>query len=229
MAHRPARRAMSEAPVTLEAFEAAGVRGVLYRPASPNGDAFALTHGAGSNANAPLLVQMATALAQAGSVVLRYDLPFRIARPKGPPFPAMAPQDRAGIVRAVDALRKLTPGRVFAGGHSYGGRQTAMAAAEHGVHAGLAPALLLLSYPLHPPRKPEQMRTGFFSDLRSPALFVHGTADPFATVEELRAAITAIPAHTDLFAVEAAGHDLKSAPTADILERFRALVCYPEK
>ncbi len=211
----------------LEAFETAGVRGVLHRPPSTNGDAFALTHGAGSNANAPLLVRMASAMAEAGYLVLRYDLPFRIERPKGPPFPAMAARDREGIARAVDALRKLAPGRVFAGGHSYGGRQTAMAAAEH---AGLAPALLLLSYPLHPPQKPEQMRTSFFPELRSPALFVHGTADPFATVEELRAAMTMIPAPTDLFVVEGAGHDLKNAlaAAAAILERFRALVCYPE-
>jgi len=210
----------------LEAFETASVRGVLHRPAVSNGDAFALTHGAGSNANAPLLVRMAAALAEAGYLVLRYDLPFRIARSKGPPFPAMAARDREGIARAVDGLRKLAGGRVFAGGHSYGGRQTAMAVAENGE---LASALLLFSYPLHPPRKPEQMRTSFFPELRMPALFVHGTADPFGTVEELRAAIRAIPAHTDLLVVEGAGHDLKNAPAADILARFRALVCYPEK
>jgi len=210
----------------IEALETAGVRGLLHRPLVANGDAFALTHGAGSNANAPLLARMAAALADAGYLVLRYDLPFRIARPKGPPFPAQAPKDREGIARAVDALRKLTPGRVFAGGHSYGGRQTAMAAAEN---SEFATALLLLSYPLHPPRKPEQMRTSFFPGLHTPALFVHGTADPFATVEELRAAVTMIPAHTDLFVVSGAGHDLKTAPAAaaDILARFRALVCYP--
>ena len=210
----------------LEAFETLGVRGVLHRPPVPNGDVFALTHGAGSNANAPLLVRMSAALAEAGYLVLRYDLPFRMARPKGPPFPAMAARDREGIARAVDAVRKLAGGRVCAGGHSYGGRQTAMAAAEQ---VELASALLLLSYPLHPPRKPEQMRTSFFPGLRTPALFVHGTADPFGTVEELRAAIAAIPAHTDLFSVEGAGHDLKNAPAADILARFQALVCYPEK
>jgi predicted alpha/beta-hydrolase family hydrolase len=217
---------MVESRVTLEAFETTGVRGVLHRPRVSNGDAFALTHGAGSNANAPLLVRMAASLAEAGFLVLRYDLPFRIARSKGPPFPAMAERDREGIARAVDALRKLAGGRVFAGGHSYGGRQTAMTAAEH---TELASGLLLLSYPLHPPRKPEQPRTNFFPELRTPALFVHGTADPFGTVEELRAAIRAIPARTDLLAVEGAGHDLRSAPAADILARFRALVCYPEK
>jgi predicted alpha/beta-hydrolase family hydrolase len=192
-----------------------------------NGDAFALTHSAGSNANAPLLARMAEALAEAGYLVLRYDLPFRIARAKGPPFPAQASKDREGIARAVGALRKLAPGRLFAGGHSYGGRQTAMAAAEN---RALADALFLLSYPLHPPNKPEQMRTSFFPALRTPTLIVHGTADPFSTPEELRAAVAAIPARTELFAIAGAGHDLKNAPAAAgaILARFRALVCYPE-
>jgi hypothetical protein len=99
-------------------------------------------------------------------------------------------------------------GRVFAGGHSYGGRQTAMAAAER---RDLADGLLLLAYPLHPPRRPDQPRTGFFAEWRTPALFVHGTRDPFGTVEELRAAMARIPARVDLMVVEGAGHDLKAA------------------
>ena len=206
-----------------EPFDSAGVHGMLHAPAQPNGDAFALTHGAGSNMHAPLLVRMAEALEAAGYLVLRYDLPFRHLRSKGPPFPAQAARDRDGIVQAVDALRHRTKGRVFAGGHSYGGRQSAMAAAEH---AGMAKALLLLSYPLHPPGKPEQKRTTFFGDLRIPALFVHGTADPFGSLEELREAMALIPAATDLLAVEGAGHDLKRAAglSADILARLHALV-----
>jgi predicted alpha/beta-hydrolase family hydrolase len=205
-----------------EPFQSQAVGGVLHRPDRPNGDAFALTHGAGSNMHAPLLVRMADALEDSGYLVLRYDLPFRRQRPKGPPFPAHAARDREGIVQAIEALRRLTNGRVFAGGHSYGGRQTAMAAAEH---AGMAGALLLLSYPLHPPGKPEQKRTAFFGDLRLPALFVHGTSDPFASIEELRDAISLIPAPTDLVPVEGAGHDLKRAPdlSSDILARFHAL------
>jgi predicted alpha/beta-hydrolase family hydrolase len=205
-----------------EAFESGGVRGVLHTPDSPNGDAFALTHGAGSNCNAPLLQILARAFAEAGYAVLRYDLPFRQQRSKGPPFPAAAARDREGIGQAVAAVRGLAPGRVYAGGHSYGGRQTAMAAAES---PGLADALLLLSYPLHPPNRPEQKRTAFFPHLRTPALFVHGTSDPFATLEELRSAMALIPARTDLFAVEGAGHDLKRAAGlgAQILERLRAL------
>jgi len=182
-----------------------------------------LTHGAGSNAHSPLLVQLADAFADSGYLVLRFDLPFRQQRAKGPPFPAAAAGDRQGIERAVEAVRGLTRGRVFAGGHSYGGRQTAMAAAER---PGMACGLLLLSYPLHPPRRPEQKRTAYFPQLQTPALFVHGTADPFGSIEDLREAIALIPARTDLLAVEGAGHDLKRAGglAGEILTRLRGLV-----
>ena len=184
------------------------LRGVLHTPERATGDALALTHGAGSDAGAPLLVSLARAFCEAGLTVLRYDLPFRVARASGPPFPTAAARDREGVVRAVEALRQRVPGRVFAGGHSYGGRQTAMVAAER---PGLADGLLLLAYPLHPPRKPDQPRTAFFAEWRTPALFVHGTRDPFGSVEELRAAIARIPARVDLLAVEGAGHDLRAA------------------
>jgi predicted alpha/beta-hydrolase family hydrolase len=193
-----------------------------------SGDGFALTHGAGSNHNAPLLVALSHALAEAGYTVVRYDLPFRRQRPKGPPFPAAAARDREGVAAAVAALRSLVPGKIFAGGHSYGGRQTAMAAAES---PRLCEGLLLLSYPLHPPNKPAQPRTSFFPDLRTRALFVHGTNDGLGSIGELRAAVAAIPARTDVLPVEGAGHDLKRAASlsAELLARFHALLCYPEE
>src|ERR1051326_5954180 len=79
-----------------ESFHAEGVRGILHRPASPNGSALVLTHGASSNCNAPLLVRLAGTFADAGYLVLRYDLPFRQQRPRGSPFPAGAARDREG-------------------------------------------------------------------------------------------------------------------------------------
>lgn len=71
-----------------------------------------------------------------------------------------------------------------------------------------ASGLLLLSYPLHPPRKPEQQRTQHLTNLQTPALFVHGTRDPFGSREELEQAIKMIPGKTKLMVVEGAGHDL---------------------
>ncbi|HTR66165.1 MAG TPA: alpha/beta family hydrolase, partial [Terriglobales bacterium] len=91
------------------------------------------------------------------------------------------------------------------GGHSYGGRQATMLCAEA---PELADGLLLLSYPLHPPRKPEQLRTQHFPALRTPALFVHGTRDPFGSIEEMQSALKLVPGRTVLVRVEGAGHDL---------------------
>ena len=190
-----------------EAFNADELRGVLHTPAQANGNALALTHGAGSDSKTPLLTSLARAFCEAGLLVLRYDLPFRVTH-GSPTSPAAQARDREGVARAIQALRGRVKGRVFAGGHSYGGRQTAMIASER---PGLADGLLLLSYPLHPPRKPEQLRTAFFPEWRTPALFVHGTRDPFGSVEELRDAIARIPARVDLLPVEGAGHDLKTA------------------
>jgi hypothetical protein len=85
-----------------------------------------------------------------------------------------------------------------------------MLCAELSAEAGpnLVTALLLLSYPLHPPRKPEQQRTQHLPDLRTPALFVHGTRDPFGSIPEIEQALKMIPAKTKLLTVEGAGHDL---------------------
>ncbi len=73
---------------------------------------------------------------------------------------------------------------------------------------GLVEGLLLLSYPLHPPRKPGQLRIQHLPDLRTPSLFVEGTRDPFGTIEEIENAMKLIPAKTRLLTVEGAGHDL---------------------
>ncbi len=164
-----------------------------------------LTHGAGSNRNAPLLVAVASAFEQAGVAVVRYDLPFRQDRPHGPPRPGDAARDRDGLRIEVQKVREKKAKTVWLGGHSYGGRQASMLAAEA---PELADRLLLLSYPLHPPRKPEQLRTAHFPQLRTPALFVHGSRDPFGSREELQAAIASIPAKTALLEIEGAGHDL---------------------
>jgi uncharacterized protein len=181
------------------------VHGYLHRPEHATGDGLVLSHGAGSSAEAPLLITLAERFSAAGFTVLRCDLPFRQLRPHGPPGPGDAARDRAGLKNAVAALRKQAAGRIFLGGHSYGGRQSTMLCAQE---PSLVDGLLLLSYPLHPPRKPEQLRIQHFPNLRTPNLFVHGTRDPFASDEEIETAIKQIPAKTKLLSVEGAGHDL---------------------
>ena len=181
------------------------VRGYLHRSTASSRGGLVLTHGAGSNARSPLLIALAEAFGAAGYTVLRCDLPFRHNRAFGPPRPGDAARDREGLRNAVSALRKLAPGPIFLGGHSYGGRQATMLCADA---PELADGLLLLSYPLHPPRRPEQLRTQHLPRLQTPALFVHGTRDPFGSIEEMESALKMIPGKTALMPVEAAGHDL---------------------
>ena len=194
--------------VTVEPF----VRGLLHHPVNPNGNGLVLTHGAGSNCQAPLLIAIAEAFAGAGFTVLRCDLPYRQDRTYGPPGPFDAKRDRAGLTSALAAIRNQAKGKVFLGGHSYGGRQASMLCAESEDGGKSSPAavagLLLLSYPLHPPRKPEQLRTQHFFHLQTSALFVQGTRDPFGTIAELDQALKLIPAKTKLLSVDEAGHDL---------------------
>ena len=222
------------------------VHGFLHLPDTPNGNALVLTHGAGSNAQAPLLVALAETFSAAGFTVLHCDLPYRQVRSFGPPGPGDAARDRAGLKNAVAAIQKVMgapllasfaksgnsmeneggpPGacpersrraalvgrqaKIFLGGHSYGGRQASILCAElSDKDPTLVAALLLPSYPLHPPRRPEQQRTQHLPDLRTPALFVHGTRDPFGSIAEIEQALKMIPARTKLLMVEGAGHDL---------------------
>ena len=202
------------------------VRGFLDQPVSPSGHGLILTHGAGGNAQMALLGTLAEAFAGAGFTVLRCDLPFRQQRRFGPPRPAEAARDREGLKNAVAAMRKMVPGRVFLGGQSYGGRQASMLLAEERVADGL----LLLSYPLHPPGKPDRLRTEHLPQLHVPTLFVEGTRDPFGSIEQIESARKLIPAKTELLIVEGAGHDLgfkgkvkREELPAKVLAKFREL------
>jgi uncharacterized protein len=167
------------------------VRGWLHTPNTPNGEALILTHGSGSNSTTPLLVALSEVFAGHGYVVLRCDLPFRQERRTGPAISwQCAERDRAGLRNAVAVLRKRVAGRIFLGGHSYGGRQSTMLCASE---PELVSGLLLLSYPCTPPRKPEQLRIQHLPKLRTPSLFVHGTRDPFGSIEEMTKALQLIP------------------------------------
>lgn len=219
---------MSETGVESFLDESAGeerVRGFLHRPGAPNGNGLVLTHGAGGNCESPLLAELAAAFSRAGWLVLRCDLPFRQARPSGPPPRGSSDRDQAGLRRAAALLRKVVSGPVAMGGQSYGGRQATLLEAAD---PSAADALLLLSYPLHPPRSPSQLRTAHFPRLVAPALFVHGTRDPFGSLDEMAAAIKLIPAPTKLLPIQGEGHSLWSRPNRSelpeaIVAAFREL------
>jgi len=185
------------------------IAGIVHEPEGTPVGAVALTHGAGGSRESPMLAAICDEWARRGWLAVRYNLPYRRRRPKGPPSGSSA-IDRAAILEAVAAVRQLLDGPdlpVVAGGHSYGGRLTSMAVADDGLDLDV---LTLLSYPLHPPGKPERARTEHLPRITVPTVFTHGTADPFGGVEEIRLATALIPAANEIVEIHGARHDLGS-------------------
>jgi predicted alpha/beta-hydrolase family hydrolase len=141
-----------------------------------------LTPGASATRDHPSLVIIDGELTAAGVVVERIDLPSSRPGPK-------VLQAIAAGAGALAAKAGVEPADVVLGGRSFGGRMCSVAAA-----GGLpAKGLALLSYPLHPPGRPQQLRIEHFAQLTMPCLFVSGTRDAFGTPDELEAATEAIP------------------------------------
>jgi predicted alpha/beta-hydrolase family hydrolase len=129
------------------------------------------------------------------------DFPYRKAGRRAP--------DRAPVllaaVREEAAPLAARTARLVLGGRSMGGRMCSMVVADGLPAAGLA----LVSYPLHPPGKPEKARTAHFPDLHVPCLFVSGTRDTFGRPDELEAAVAAIPGPVTLHLIEGGDHGLR--------------------
>ena len=183
------------------------IAGVAHEPAGTATGVVVLTHGAGGSRESPLLIAICQQWAQRGWLAVRYNLPYRRRRPKGPPSGSSA-ADLSGVYEAIAVARGLTGGPVIAGGHSYGGRLTSMVVAEQPQNGQRVDALTLFSYPLHPPGKPERLRTDHFGAITVPTVFTHGSSDPFGTIDELRAAVRLIGAPVEILEVTGARHDL---------------------
>ncbi|MDQ1373669.1 MAG: uncharacterized protein QOJ09_1007, partial [Actinomycetota bacterium] len=151
------------------------------------------------------------------------DFPYRIA---GRRAPDRAPVLIKAVVDGAAALAErsgVPPARIALGGRSMGGRMCSMAVAD-----GLpAAALVLVSYPLHPPGKSDKLRTEHFPALDVPCLFVSGTRDAFATVEELEAATAAIPGPVTHEWLEGGSHGLRGhdGRVADVVRRWISAAC----
>lgn len=147
-----------------------------------------LTPGASAGADHPALIAIAEQVERIGVVAQRVDFPYRLAGRRAPDRP---PVLMATIKEAAEALAQdlgTDTSRVALGGRSMGGRMCSMVVAE-----GLpTAALVLVSYPLHPPGRPEKLRSEHFAAIKVPTLFISGTRDAFGTPEELAAATKAI-------------------------------------
>ncbi len=164
-----------------------------------------LTPGAGSDRHHPALLAMEGALAPLP--VERLDFPYRRA---GRRAPDRAPKLVAAVVEAGQALVReagVAPEALVLGGRSMGGRICSMAVAEGLPAAGL----ILVSYPLHPPGRPDRLRVEHLPALRVPCLFVSGTRDTFATPSELEEATATIPGRVTHVWIEGGHHGLKGA------------------
>lgn len=155
--------------------------------AGPRVDALLLTPGAGADRNQRTLVAVERAVAPLPCE--RVDFPYRLRGGRMPDKPEVAVAHLAEQAGELVASTGIEPDRLAFGGRSYGGRMCSMAVAQ-----GLpAAALVLLSYPLHPPGKPDRLRTEHFPDIRVPVLIVSGRGDPFGAPEEFDRELAAIP------------------------------------
>lgn len=175
-----------------------------------------LTPGAGADRNQPALVEIERALAPIP--VERMDFPYRKAgrrTPDRPPVLLAAVREGAA---ELSARTGVPPERLVLGGRSMGGRICSMAVAEGAPALGL----VLVSYPLHPPGKPGQLRAEHFPSLDLPCLFVSGTRDAFGSPAELEAATGAIPGQVTHVWVEGGDHGLrgKDAAVATAVRRW---------
>jgi len=177
----------------------------MPRKTRPSVAGLILTPGASAGRDNSCLVAIDDALKTAAVRVDRIDFPYHLAGRRAPDRP---PVLIATVVSAADALAAelgVPTRRIALGGRSMGGRMCSMAVAE-----GLpAAALVLISYPLHPPGKPDRPRTEHLGSLDIPCLFVSGTRDAFGTPDELEAATASIPGPVTHVWIEGGDHGLR--------------------
>lgn len=173
----------------------------------------ALAHGAGGTMHTPSLRAFADALHERDVGVVRFNFPYVEAGKRAPGSQNIAED----CYRAVaDALTQRAE-RVVLGGRSYGGR-----IASHIVAAGVrADGLLFLSYPLHPPGKPDRLRDAHLSAIEAPMLFVQGTRDPFATPDLLEQVVGRLPRATLHWLRDGDhGHKVRNRAPAEVIEEI---------
>ena len=187
---------------------------------APVTGALLLTPGASADRNQAALVAIDEAVAPLGVAVARVDFPYTRAGRRAPDRPAVLLATVVEEAAQLVARASVAPERLVLGGRSMGGRVCSMAVADGLPAAGL----VLVSYPLHPPGRPERLRTEHFADITVPCLFVSGTRDAFGTPAELESATAAIPAPVVHQWIEGADHGLRGRDrvVADVVASWSA-------
>jgi len=206
----------------------------LAGPGRRIGATLVLAHGAGAGQSSRFMVRFAQGLASKGLDVLTFNFPYIEQHRR---VPDRAPKLEACFRAAIATARGHGPWSghaLFIGGKSMGGRIAShLAAGEAG--AGELAGLVLLGYPLHPPGKPDQLRTAHLPDIRVPILCVQGARDPFGTEAEIRSVFERLAAPVTLHVVENGDHSLappkrNAAPIDEIHDQIQdAIVRWAER
>lgn len=177
-------------------------------PKRGNDRAVLLAHGAGADMHSAALRVVADALADARVPSLRFNFPYRTAGRRAPDRPPVLERAVRDAVDELTRLAKVPSDRLVLGGRSMGGRICSMVAADE---ADPVPAagLALLSYPLHPPGRPGNLRVEHLPRLTMPVLFASGTRDAFGAPDELERAAKLVPGPVSFYWVETGDHSVK--------------------
>ena len=163
------------------------VSALLQSPPRPRA-CYVLAHGAGAGMTHPFMAAVAAELGERGIATLRYQFPYMEQGKKRPDSPALA---HATVRAAVAEAARLLPGlALIAGGKSFGGRMTSQAQAAAPL-AGVR-GLAFLGFPLHPAGRPSRERAKHLLDIDIPMLFLQGTRDALASLDELEPLIKAL-------------------------------------
>jgi predicted alpha/beta-hydrolase family hydrolase len=168
-----------------------------------------LAHGAGGNQHARFVVRTARAFAARGLDVVTFNFLYSEARRKVPDRPDRLEACYRAVVEQAVAWPRFDGNAVFIGGKSMGGRMASQIAARSGwsMRDRLC-GLVFLGYPLHPPGRPDQLRSGHLPDVAAPMLFLQGTRDAFGTPDEIRTVLSGLGIEATVYAVEGGDHSL---------------------
>lgn len=195
--------------------ERESVTALWYPAAKPNraGVTLILGHGAGANQLSGFMRLFAAGLAERGLDVLTFNFLYMEQGRKIPdPAPRLEACYRAVIEMALKQ-KKLNGNRVVIGGKSMGGRIASQVAAANGENID---GLVFLGYPLHPPGRPEKLRSEHLPKIEAPMLFVQGARDPFGTKQEIAGIVKKLKISAELFAIDGGDHSLKVPKSAGV-------------
>lgn len=181
------------------------VSAIAYHATKPSRAVLVLGHGAGADQRSPFMVAFASGLSSRGIHVVTFNFPYM---EQGRSTPDAAPKLEAcfrSAIRAARQIPELAAGRLFIGGKSLGGRIASLLAASPQPISDVA-GLICLGYPLHPPNRPEKLRTEHLERIKVPVFIAQGARDAFGSPEELKPVLAPLKAPTRLLVVEGGDH-----------------------